>query len=95
MGFVGGGEGSFIAQAHRQAAGLDGRFELVCGAFSRDPENNQRTGQHLGLEQSRCYSTWQSMLEAERALPAEQRMELLVIVTPNHLHAPVAAENAQ
>jgi predicted dehydrogenase len=92
MGFVGGGEGSFIAQAHRQAAGIDGRFELVCGAFSRDPENNQRTGQHLGLEQSRCYSTWQSMLEAERALPAEQRMELLVIVTPNHLHAPVAAE---
>ncbi|WP_256830355.1 Gfo/Idh/MocA family protein [Pseudomonas sp. Pse1] len=92
MGFVGGGEGSFIAQAHRQAAGLDGRFELVCGAFSRDPENNQRTGQHLGLAQSRRYSTWQSMLEAERALPAEQRMELLVIVTPNHLHAPVAAE---
>lgn len=92
MGFVGGGEGSFIAQAHRQAAGLDGRFDLVCGAFSRDTENNQRTGQHLGLDQSRCYSTWQSMLEAERALPAEQRMELLVIVTPNHLHAPVAAE---
>ena len=92
MGFVGGGEGSFIAQAHRQAAGLDGRFELVCGAFSRDAQNNLRTGSHLGLAQSRCYSTWQSMLEAERALPAEQRMELLVIVTPNHLHAPVASE---
>jgi predicted dehydrogenase len=92
MGLVGGGEGSFIAQAHRQAAGLDGRFELVCGAFSRDAQNNLRTGSHLGLAPSRCYSTWQSMLEAERALPAEQRMELLVIVTPNHLHAPVASE---
>jgi predicted dehydrogenase len=92
MGFVGGGEGSFIAQAHHQAAGLDGRFELVCGAFSRDAQNNLRTGNRLGLPQSRCYSTWQLMLEAERALPAEQRMELLVIVTPNHLHAPVASE---
>ncbi|MGE1155212.1 Gfo/Idh/MocA family protein [Pseudomonas kitaguniensis] len=92
MGFVGGGEGSFIAQAHRQAAGLDGRFELVCGAFSRDAQNNLRTGSHLGLAPSRCYRTWQSMLEAERVLPAEQRMELLVIVTPNHLHAPVASE---
>ena len=92
MGFVGGGEGSFIAQAHRQAAGLDGRFELVCGAFSRDAQNNQRTGSQLGLAPSRCYSTWQLMLETEQALPAEQRMELLVIVTPNHLHAPVASE---
>lgn len=92
MGFVGGGEGAFIAQAHHQAAGLDGRFELVCGAFSRDANNNARTANRLGLAQSRCYSTWQLMLDAERALPAEQRMELLVIVTPNHLHAPVASE---
>ena len=91
MGFVGGGEGAFIAQAHRQAAGLDGRFELVCGAFSRDPQNNQNTAAALGLEAARCYSDWQQMLEAERVLPAEQRMELLVIVTPNHLHAPIAS----
>ncbi|WP_130904570.1 Gfo/Idh/MocA family oxidoreductase [Pseudomonas sp. Sample_22] len=92
MGFVGGGEGAFIAKAHRQAAGLDGRFELVCGAFSRDAENNQGTGAALGLAASRCYSDWRQMLEAERALPMEQRMELVVIVTPNHLHAPVASE---
>lgn len=92
MGFVGGGEGAFIAQAHRQAAGLDGRFELVCGAFSRTPENNQRTGSALGLPTERCYDTWQSMLEAESALAANQRMELLIIVTPNHLHAPIASK---
>lgn len=90
MGFVGGGEGSFIAKAHRQAAGLDGRFELVCGAFSRDPENNRRTGASLGLPDVRCYDSWQNMLTAESTLPADQRMQLLIIVTPNHLHAPVA-----
>ncbi|WP_371916894.1 MULTISPECIES: Gfo/Idh/MocA family protein [unclassified Pseudomonas] len=90
MGFVGGGEGAFIGKAHRQAAGLDGRFELVCGVFSRDARNNQATGAALGLSASRCYSDWQQMLDAERALPADRRMELLVIVTPNHLHAPIA-----
>ncbi|WP_426114755.1 Gfo/Idh/MocA family protein [Pseudomonas sp. DSP3-2-2] len=91
IGFVGGGEGAFIGVAHRQAAGLDGRFELVCGAFSRDAQNNQNTGAALGLPAARCYSDWQHMLDAERGLPAEQRMELVVIVTPNHLHAPVAS----
>ncbi|EPJ87581.1 oxidoreductase, Gfo/Idh/MocA family protein [Pseudomonas sp. CFII64] len=88
---MGGGEGAFIGAAHRQAAGLDGRFELVCGAFSRDAQNNQNTGTALGLPASRCYSDWQHMLDAEGVLPAEQRMELVVIVTPNHLHAPVAS----
>lgn len=91
MGFVGGGEGAFIAQAHRQAAGLDGRFELVCGAFSRDAQNNQRSGAALGLPAQRCYDSWQDMLAAESMLSPDQRMELLVIVTPNHLHAPIAS----
>eukprot|EP01132_Coremiostelium_polycephalum_P015977 gene15977-19251_t len=95
MGFVGGGEGAFIGQAHRQAAGLDGCYELVCGAFSREPENNRSTGNALGLPASRCYSEWQQMLAAEQALPAEQRMQLLVIVTPNHLHAPIATQALQ
>ncbi|MDB6444787.1 Predicted dehydrogenase [Pseudomonas sp. NFACC32-1] len=92
MGFVGGGEGAFIGQAHRQAAGLDGGFELVCGAFSRDPHNNRQTGASLGLPASRCYHDWQQMLDAEAVLPLDQRMELLVIVTPNHLHAPIASQ---
>lgn len=92
MGFVGGGEGAFIGQAHRQAAGLDGRFELVCGAFSRDPRNNQQTAAALGLAASRRYSDWQQMLDSESALPVDERMELLIIVTPNHLHAPIATQ---
>lgn len=95
MGFVGGGEGSFIAKAHRQAAALDGRFELVCGAFSRDPENNRRTGSALGLPAHRTHDDWQAMIEAQADLPANERMQLLVIVTPNHLHAPVATRAIQ
>ncbi len=95
MGFVGGGEGSFIARAHRQAAALDGRFDLVCGAFSRDSLNNQRTGNALGLDSQRVYGDWREMIDAESRLPEDQRMQLLVNVTPNHLHAPVAQRAIQ
>jgi len=95
VGMVGGGEGAFIGQVHRQAMRLDGHIELVCGAFSRDPENNRRSGAALHLDPQRCYESWEALLAAEQARPADQRMELLVIVTPNHLHAPIAAAALQ
>ncbi|WP_413044412.1 Gfo/Idh/MocA family protein [Pseudomonas sp. YJ42] len=90
MGMVGGGEGAFIGQVHRQAMRLDDRIELVCGAFSRDPENNRRSGEALHLSPERCYRSWEALLTEEQARPEDQRMELLAIVTPNHLHAPIA-----
>ncbi len=61
MGMIGGGEGAFIGAVHRHAAALDGQIELVCGAFSRDAGNNQRTGQDLCLEPTRLYSSWQDL----------------------------------
>ena len=82
MGMVGGGEGAFIGAVHRHAAGLDGQYDLVCGAFSRDTGNNQRTGDSLGLSSDRVYASWQEMLEAENKLPADERMEVVVVVTP-------------
>ncbi|MCD1597767.1 Gfo/Idh/MocA family protein [Rheinheimera aquimaris] len=90
LGMIGGGEGAFIGAVHRHAAALDGQTELVCGAFSRDADNNQRTGASLGLAPERVYDSWQQLLEQEAALPAEQRMQLLVIVTPNQLHVPIS-----
>jgi predicted dehydrogenase len=90
MGMVGGGEGAFIGQVHRHAASLDGRIELVCGAFSRDGDNNRRTGDALGISPERCHGSWQNLLDAEARLPAEERAQFISIVTPNHLHAPIA-----
>lgn len=90
LGMVGGGEGAFIGQVHRLAAALDGDFELVCGAFSRDSDNNIRAGERCGLSEERLYADWQALLDGERGLPSEQRMQLLVIATPNHLHVPIA-----
>ncbi|APD84875.1 oxidoreductase [Alteromonas sp. Mex14] len=90
MGMIGGGEGAFIGAVHRHAAMLDGNYQLVCGAFSRNEENNLRTASSLNIPTSRSYASWQTMLEEEAKLPEQQRMQVVVIVTPNHLHVPIS-----
>ncbi|RDV25597.1 gfo/Idh/MocA family oxidoreductase [Alteromonas aestuariivivens] len=90
IGMIGGGAGAFIGAVHRHAYGLDGDFELVCGAFSRDAANNLQTGESLGLDNERIYASWQQMLEQEAKLPKSVQMQAVVIVTPNHLHVPVS-----
>ena len=90
MGMVGGGQGAFIGEVHRLAARLDGQIELVAGAFSRDADNSAATGRLLGLDPSRCYDDFEQMMQVEAALPAESRMDFVAIVTPNHMHFPVA-----
>lgn len=90
MGMVGGGQGAFIGDVHRLAARLDGQIDLVCGAFSRDPENSRATGEQLGLDPTRCYPDFQAMIRSESALPDDRRMDFVAIVTPNHVHFPVA-----
>jgi len=90
MGMVGGGEGAFIGAVHRMAAAIDGEIELVCGAFSSDAQRSQRSGASLYLPQSRVYDNYEAMMTAESKLPAQERMQFVAIVTPNHQHFPVA-----
>jgi predicted dehydrogenase len=87
---VGGGEGAFIGAVHRAAARLDNQLELVCGTFSSVPERGARTAEILGLPPARNYADYRTMFAAEAALAAEERMEFVAIVTPNHLHFPIA-----
>ena len=89
-GMAGGGEGAFIGAVHRMAAAIDGEYALVCGAFSSDADRNRRSAEALGLDSARTYPTLEALLAAEAALPEDERMEALAIVTPNHLHAPMA-----
>ncbi|CAN5424209.1 Gfo/Idh/MocA family oxidoreductase [soil metagenome] len=90
MGMVGGGQGAFIGGVHRIAAAIDQQIELVCGAFSSSPEKSKASGADLGLPDARCYGTFEEMMAAEAALPADQRMDFVSIVTPNHMHFPAA-----
>lgn len=89
-GMVGGGRGAFIGAVHRKAMALDGQYELVAGALASDPQRAKESGRELGLPEERNYASWQEMLEGELNRPAEERIHLVSIVTPNHLHYPVA-----
>jgi predicted dehydrogenase len=89
-GMIGGGRDAFIGAVHRMAANLDGQMELVAGCFSSDAEKSRLSGQDLFLAPGRVYSSYQDMAEREAALPGEDRLDFVSIVTPNHLHAPVA-----
>jgi predicted dehydrogenase len=89
-GMVGGGRGAFIGAVHRIAAAIDQQVELVCGAFSSDPERSKASGADLFLPPDRCYGSFEEMIKAEAALPADQRMDFVAIVTPNHMHFPPA-----
>jgi predicted dehydrogenase len=87
---VGGGQGAFIGAVHRMAATMDFQAELVAGAFSSTPERAQASGRELGIADSRNYGTWQQMVDGESALPPEQRIEVVSIVTPNASHYAIA-----
>lgn len=96
MGMIGGGPGAFIGAIHRIAANMDGEIELVCGAFSSDPDRSKQTGASLYLPAERVYGSYKEMMQKEAGLPADKRMDLVSIVTPNHLHfepAKLALEN--
>src|SRR5690625_7828542 len=95
MGMVGGSLDAFIGDVHRKASALDGQFELVCGAFSSSPEKSAHTGRALGLEESRVYGTYEEMIEKEAELPEEERMEVVSIVTPNHVHIGQATKSLE
>ena len=88
LGMVGGGQGAFIGAVHRIAARLDDAFVLVAGALSSDPERARLSGLDLGLEAARSYGSYSEMFAAEAA--RVDGIEAVAIVTPNHMHAPVA-----
>jgi predicted dehydrogenase len=88
LGMVGGGDGAFIGAVHRIAARLDDCYEVVAGALSSDAERAQRSGAAIGLAQDRSYSDYREMARLEAA--REDGIDVVAIVTPNHLHAPVA-----
>ena len=90
MGMVGGGQGAFIGGVHRIAATLDQQVEYVAGCFSRDPENTRITGEQLYIDPARCYDTYEEMANAEAALPKDERIDFVSIVTPNVSHFDIA-----
>ncbi|MDR0589888.1 MAG: Gfo/Idh/MocA family oxidoreductase [Spirochaetaceae bacterium] len=87
-GMVGGGQGAFIGDVHRKSIALDGLAEIVAGCFSRSPENTLATGKNLGIAPDRLYASYEEMAEQESKRP--DKIDFVVIVTPNVSHYPAA-----
>ena len=88
MGMVGGGPGAFIGPVHRIAAELDGKIELVAGAFSQSAERSRAAGETYRIDPARAYAGFEEMIRSERERP--DSIDFVVIATPNHLHLPIA-----
>lgn len=85
---VGGGRGAFIGQVHRMAANLDGKIELVAGAFSSNPEKSKLSGEDFFIDPNRAYGSYEEMAKAEAS--REDGIDFVSIVVQNHLHFAVA-----
>ena len=90
MGMIGGGIGAFIGDAHRRASRICNEFELAGGVFDVDYEKSKEFAAKEGISPDRCYKTVDAMIKAELAKPADERIQVVSIVTPNALHYPHA-----
>src|SRR4051812_16243537 len=90
FGMIGGGRGAFIGAVHRIAAQMDGKAELVAGAFSSDEARSRASGADLFIDPARTYGSYTEMAKAESKMGPDQRLDFVVIVTPNHQHFPPA-----
>lgn len=88
LGMVGGGQGAFIGAVHRIAARIDDQFELVAGALASDSIRAKASAKDLGIADDRAYGSFEEMAKAEAA--RSDGIEAVSIVTPNHMHSPVA-----
>lgn len=91
MGMVGGGQGAFIGGVHRAAAMMDGKIELVAGCFSSNARRSKASGKKLFVDPKRVYSDYNTMAREEAALPPDQRIDFVSIVTPNSSHFDIAS----
>ena len=93
MGMVGGGPEAFIGEVHRKAARMDGKIDVLAGAFDIDPEKSRQMGETLCIEPGRAYNTYQEMLEQER--DRADAIDFVTIATPNKWHFPIARDCLQ
>ena len=90
LGMIGGGQGAFIGSVHRLSARMDDKYELVAGCLSSTPEKASKSAKEIGLDPSRSYSDYFTMAEEESR--RDDGIDVVSIVTPNHMHAQPAIE---
>src|SRR5688500_17861977 len=90
MGLVGGGQGAFIGRVHATAAVLDNRAALAAGCFSSNPEKAKASAPDYDIPPERAYTSIKELVQKEKALPADKRVDFIAVATPNHTHFEIA-----
>src|SRR3954464_10761787 len=95
MALVGGGHGAFIGRVHATAAVLDNRAELVAGCLSSNAERAKASAPDYDIKPQRAYTSIGELVQKEKALPADQRVDFVSVATPNHTHFEIAKTAAE
>jgi predicted dehydrogenase len=90
MALVGGGQGAFIGRVHATAAVLDNRAALVAGCLSSHPEKAKASAPDYDIPPDRAYTSIGELIQKEKALPADKRIDFVSVATPNHTHFEIA-----
>jgi predicted dehydrogenase len=86
-----GGAGGGIGPVHMRGLALDHICNLVAGCFSRNEQKNHDQAEQWGiLDSSRVYSDYFEMAQSEGAKIGSERLDFVVIVTPNDTHYEIA-----
>lgn len=81
---IGGGLGSMIGEAHRQAVSTTEKATLVAACFSQSYEKTLTLGKQLNLTPERLYRTCQDLIDSE--IKREDKPDFAVVCTPNSTH---------
>jgi predicted dehydrogenase len=90
MALVGGGQGAFIGRVHATAAVLDNRAELVAGCLSSNADKAKASAPDYDIAPDRAYTSIGELIQKEKALPADRRIDFVSVATPNHTHFEIA-----
>jgi predicted dehydrogenase len=90
MALVGGGQGAFIGRVHATAAVLDNRAALVAGCLSSNPDRAKASAPDYDIPPDRAYTSISELIQKEKALPADKRVDFVSVATPNHTHFEIA-----
>src|SRR5579885_2464713 len=90
MALIGGGQGAFIGRVHATAAVLDNRAALVAGALSSDPAKAKASAPDYDIPLDRAYGSYKELIESEKKLPADRRIDFVSVATPNYTHYEIA-----
>ena len=90
MALCGGGQGAFIGRVHATAAVMDNRAVLVAGALSSSPEKAKASAPDYDIPADRAYTSVAELVQKEKALPPDKRIDFLSVATPNHTHFEIA-----